>query len=90
MFLREIRPVNVGAEALVVKPKTFEKFVCVFEAIEYAAFPVTVWFPWFTLLYVNVGLLRVTDKPEGKLPETPVTVGDELRKVAEAVEFVPS
>ena len=42
MFFLEILPVRVGAEALVVKPKTFEKFVCVFEAIHYAALPVTV------------------------------------------------
>ena len=42
MFLREIRPVRVGAEELVVNPNILEKLVCVCDVIEYAASPVTV------------------------------------------------
>ena len=42
MLFLEILPVRVGAEELVVSPKTFEKLVCVCDVIEYAASPVTV------------------------------------------------
>ena len=42
MLFLEIRPVSVGAEALVVNPKILEKLVCVCDVIEYAASPVTV------------------------------------------------
>ena len=89
---------NIQSEKIDIKkkkweiynPKIFEKLVCVCDVIEYAASPVTVWFPWFTSSYVNVGLLNEIEVPVGMDPDTPVTLGEDVLKVAEAVELVPS